>query len=384
MTMSRPTDPTTVPDELGDPALRAHIRAEIAAAGPITFARFMELALLHPEHGYYATRPAIGRGGDFVTAPELHAAFGACLARQAAEVWRALGRPSPFTLLEWGAGTGVLARDVLLAAAHDPDGAAALDYVIHEISPALIAQQRATLEAAGLTARWTDAPAPATGLVLANEVLDALPVHRLTVVAGQVRELLVDWRDGDFVEVAGPLSTPALAEYLTDGEIRLAEGQVAEINLAALDWLAGVAGSLERGAILVIDYGDTTTDLYAPRRHRGTLLCYWRQTVNEEPFRRVGQQDMTAHVDFGGLMRRAARLGLHVAGYTSQGAFLTSLGLGDILLEIQQRLPAADYVRQRQAIADLIRPDRLGRFKVLLLTRDLPPDLPLAGLSVRL
>jgi SAM-dependent MidA family methyltransferase len=383
--MTRPNQPTApTADEPADGALRALIRGEIAATGPISFARFMALALLHPDHGYYATRPAIGRHGDYVTAPELHAAFGACLAQQAAELWRAVGQPAPFTLLEWGAGTGALARDLIGAAARDAPFAAALDYAIHEVSPALAASQAATLAAAGLTTRWTSAPAPAVGLVLANEVLDALPVHRLTVRDGYLYELLVDWRDDGFVEVPGPLTTPALTDYLADGGVRLVEGQVAEINLGALAWLDAVASTLERGAIIVIDYGDTTAELYGPRRRQGTLQCYYRQTVNDDPFQRVGQQDITAHVDFGALMRRATRHGLTVAGLTTQGAFLAGLGLDEELLDLQARLPAVDYVTQRQRIADLIRPDRLGRFKVLLLTRGLPADLPLAGLRLRL
>ena len=344
----------------------------------------MRLALLHPAHGYYATRPAIGRRGDFVTSPELHAAFGVCLARQAAELWRASGAPGRFTVLEWGAGSGALARDLLAAAQADPPFAAALDYTIHEVSPALIDQQRAALDEAGQAARWTARRAPAVGLVLANEVLDALPVHRVTIVGGALRELLVDWREGGFVEAPGPPSTAALAAYLDEGVIRLEEGQIGEINLAALDWLDGIADELGRGAAIVIDYGDETAPLYGPRRRRGTLLCYYRQTVNEEPFRRVGRQDITAHVDFGALARRAARRGLHVAGLTSQGAFLTGLGLGDLLFDLQSRLTGHDYVLQRQAIADLIRPDRLGRFKALILTRGLPTDLQLGGLSVRL
>lgn len=380
--LARPAAP--VEDDLGDPALRALIRAEIQARGPLSFARFMELALLHPQHGYYATRPRIGIEGDFVTAPELHAVFGACLARQAAELWRALGAPARFTLLEWGAGTGALARDLLTAAGRDAAFASSLDYAIREISPALVAQQRATLAAAGLAARWTAAAAPATGLVLANEVLDALPVHRLTVLDGELRELLVGLDGDDFVEAPGPLSTPALAAVLEEGGARLAEGQVAEVNLAALDWLEQVAAALDRGAIVIVDYGDTTAALYGPRRRRGTLLCYSGQTVNEQPFRRVGRQDITAHVDFGALMRHAGRLGLHVAGLTSQGAFLAGLGLGELLLELQTQAAPVDYLRQRGLIADLIRPDRLGRFKVLILTRGLPPALPLAGLSLRL
>jgi SAM-dependent MidA family methyltransferase len=383
--MSLPNQPPSpAADEPADSALRALIQAEIAATGPITFARFMALALLHPDHGYYAARPAIGCQGDYVTAPELHAAFGACLARQAAEIWRTLGEPAPFTLLEWGAGTGALARDLIDAAARDTPFAAALDYAIHEVSPALAASQAATLAAARLAARWTIAPAPALGLVLANEVLDALPVHRLTVRDGRLYEMLVDWRDSGFVEVPGPLTTPALAAYLIDGGVRLAEGQVAEINLEALAWLDAVARTLERGAVIIIDYGDTTEELYGPRRRSGTLQCYYRQTVNDNPFQRIGQQDITAHVDFGALMRRATRHGLTVAGLTTQGAFLAGLGLDEVLLDLQARLPVIDYVTQRQRIADLIRPDRLGRFKVLILTRGLPAALPLAGLRPRL
>jgi SAM-dependent MidA family methyltransferase len=265
----------------------------------------------------------------------------------------------------------------------DAPFAAALRYAIHEVSPVLVGHQRARLaEAPGVT--WTDAAAPRGGLVLANEVLDAMPVHRVTWRGGRLLELLVDWRDGGLTEVAAPPTTPALAAALAEGGVALAEGQVAEINLAALDWLGAVAAELERGAVIVIDYGDTTAGLYGPARHRGTLLCYSNQTVNEEPFARVGQQDITAHVDFGALMRRAERLGLHVAGLTTQGAFLAGLGLETILADLQAHLPPIEYVRQRQAIADLIRPDRLGRFRVLVLTRGLPPDTALAGLRLRL
>ncbi|MCC6628443.1 MAG: SAM-dependent methyltransferase [Chloroflexi bacterium] len=383
--MSAPASSPNPAADASDPRLVAALRAEIAAAGPLTFARFMDQALLHPAFGYYATRPAIGRGGDFVTSPELHPAFGGCLMRQAAEVWRGLGAPNPFTVLEWGAGTGALARDLLTAAAaEDPPFAAALDYAIHEVSPALVAAQQATLGAAGQAARWTAAAAPAVGLVLANEVLDALPVHRLTLRDDRLLEFFVDWQTDGFVEVAGLPSTPALAEALAAGGVQLVEGQVAEVSLAALTWLDRVAAELGRGAVVIIDYGDETADLYGPRRRRGTLLCYWRQTVNEDPFQRVGRQDMTAHVDFGALMRRAPAVGLAVQGRTTQGAFLAGLGLEAVLLDLQTRLPAAEYVRQRQAVADLIRPDRLGRFQVLLLGRDLPPGLALSGLRVRL
>lgn len=370
-------------NEPGDPALIDIIRQAIEQQGPISFAQYMELALYEPQHGYYTQRPGLGRGGDFVTSPELHHLFGACLARQVTELWVALDRPSPLALLEWGAGTAALARDLLtdLTRRHPNEQ---IDYMINEISPALIERQRRTLADGGLAARWTSVGAPAVGLVLANELLDALPVHRVTRRNGLLHELRVDWQADDFVEVARPLQIPALADYLTDGQIDLVEGQVAEINLAALEWLAAVAADLERGAVLIIDYGDTTAELYGPRRRRGTLLGYHSQTVNEEPFRRVGQQDLTAHVDFGALMRRAGQLGLHVAGLTSQGAFLAGLGLGEALIELQRQLPARDYLGQRDLIAGLIRPDRLGGFKVLILTRGLPTDLALAGLAVRL
>ena len=378
--------PSMTPEAAGDesnPALVALIREEIAARGPLPFARFMELALAHPVHGYYATGPRLGRGGDFVTSPEMHAAFGGCLARQAAEIWRALGQPTPFTALEWGAGSGALARDLLRAARREPDFAAALEYAIHDVSQAMIDQQRRTLAEADLAARWTDVAAPSIGLVLANEVLDALPVHRLIQEHGEPRELLVTWQDDAFAETPGPLSTPALAAYLADGGIQLAEGQIVEVNLAALAWLDAVAARLERGAILIIDYGDTTEALYSPRRRQGTLLCYHQQTVNAEPFARIGRQDITAHVDFGALMRRAEQRGLIVAGLTTQGPFLAGLGLGEALLDLPGRVTTVEYLWHRQLIADLIRPDRLGGFRVLILTRALPPHLALAGLSVR-
>jgi SAM-dependent MidA family methyltransferase len=219
---------------------------------------------------------------------------------------------------------------------------------------------------------------------VANGVLDALPVHRVTRAGGALHELLVDWRDGALVERPDPPTTPSLAAYLADGGVTLSEGQVAEINLGAPAWVAMVAAWLERGAVIVIDYGDETAGLYGPRRRRGTLLCYYRHTVNEDPYRRVGRQDMTAHIDFGALRRTADRLGLRVEWLTSQGAFLAGLGLEDALLELQRRLPAAEYVLQRQAIADLIRPDRLGGFKVLMLTKGLPDELALSGLCVHL
>ncbi|MDQ3871327.1 MAG: SAM-dependent methyltransferase, partial [Chloroflexota bacterium] len=262
----------------GNPALVELLRSEIERQGRITFARFMSLALYHPEHGYYvrsADRPT--RAGDFLTAPETHPLFGHALGRQLDEMWRLLDQPRPFTLREYGPGTGSLAEAVLdgLRA----DRSALLDAIRYEpldVAPARAAEISDRLAAGGFggVPAAPDPGAAVTGCVLANELLDALPVHRVTVLGGQLRELYVAWRDGWFADETGEPSTEALAGYLERAGVRLRDGQQAEVNLAAVDWIADVAQRLARGYLLVIDYGHPAGELYGPRRLRGTLMAY--------------------------------------------------------------------------------------------------------------
>jgi len=389
-TPSLPTDST--------PELVAIIREAIAAAGgAITFARFMDLALNHPTWGYYRVRDERpGRGGDFVTAPELSPLFGHCLFRHLREVWAALGEPDTFTVLEYGAGGGRLTYDILAAArAADPAFAAALRYRLHEGNAHRRASARALLTGAGFADRSAfegpDAPpapdAPLVGAIISNEFADALPTHRVRGAAnggsgGAIEEAFVGWDEaaGGFVERWSAPSTPRLAAALAAGGVSLAPGQAGEISLAAADWLAGAAARLARGLVLTIDYGYPTAELYAPERRDGTFRCYYRHTANEEPYVRVGQQDMTAHVDFGALERAGAAVGLQTLGFTTQGPFLSNLGLGELLVATQRPGRALDdYLAERGAVLALIDPGGMGRFGVLAQGRSFAPPAPLLG-----
>ena len=375
-----------------DPVLIAAIRDTIAPTGRITFAQFMDLALYHPTHGYYrvrAERP--GRGGDFLTAPELSPFFGICLARQLHETWQLLGQPNPFTVLEYGAGGGRLAQDILAAAqAEAPAFAAALRYRLHETNPHRRASARALLDASGLSAATSDEDpvspldtAPFVGAIITNEFADALPVHRVIGNPdGTIRERYVRWDDAQawFAEELDEPSTPHLAAALAAALVTLQADQSAEISLAAHDWLIAAAARLSRGLILTIDYGYPTAELYAPKRRDGTFLCYYRHTANDAPFTHIGQQDMTAHVDFGALERAGAVAGLRTLGFTTQGHFLTNLGLGDLLLATQTPGRALDaYLTDRAAVLALIEPGGMGRFGVLAQGKDFAPAAPLRG-----
>ena len=319
-------DPVPDLDAVGqDEDLVARIHEEIARDGPITFARFMDLALYDPDGGYYraeAARP--GRDGDFLTAPEAHPIFGAALARAVADAWDRLGRPETFVLREYGAGTGTLALAILdgLAAEH-PDLAARLRYDPIEIEPRRLAAIATRLEAAGhgdALIASDRSGAPAIGFVLANEVLDALPVHRVVVRDGSLREVLVGSRDGAFVDVEAEPTTPDLAARLADESIELAEGQRAEICLALGPWLADAAAGLERGVLLLIDYGYPAAELYDPiRRRDGTLRAYLRHRVHDDPYIHVGRQDLTAHVDVSAVERAAAAAGLDAPRHDDPG-----------------------------------------------------------------
>lgn len=371
--------------QTGHPDLIAAIRAAIAdAGGRIPFAVFMRLALTHPAYGYYATGRGPGRAGaDFLTAPETSPYFGRCLAVQIAECWRLLDCPAGFAVWEPGAGAGVLAR-TLLDALHrdDPDAYAAATYWLDDLpSPALDRARVAVAEhdAAGRVA-W-GAPSPGfAGVVLTNEFADALPVHRVRVHHGALQEQYVRWDAdaGAFADEWDAPSTPALADYLAAEETRLGEGQVAELCLAAGEWLVTVAARLGRGYAVTIDYGDTAARLYRPGRFpEGSLLCYRGHTANREPLTYVGEQDITAHVDFTALERAGDAAGLRTFGLTTQAAALASLGLGEMLYTATQTATSApEYIFERNAVVRLIEPSAMGRNRVLVQGKPAPDTPP--------
>lgn len=392
---------------IGHPDLVAEIIAEIRASGPMTFARFMELALYHPKFGYYtrATEPEerlgqnrigqnrigqnrIGWDGDYYTSFDVHPILAQTLARQIRQVDEGLGSPNPFTVIEMGPGKGLLARDFLAACEKDsPTLFARLQYLLIERSPAMIAEQRRTLapwlvygNVSWLNGLTELADGGLTGVLLSNELVDAFPVHRIRIVQGEPKELYVADADGRFVEQTGPLSTQALARYLARlaaMDITLPEGYTTEINLEAMAWMKEVARVMGRGIVLTIDYGHTAQDLYGPDRARGTLLCYWKQLTSEDPYTRVGLQDLTAHVDFTTLATVGDEAGLRVTGFTNQMSFLMSLGVEQ---ELDRLEPGT---KEFQEIVQLLRPDGMGRtFKILIQHKGIP-EPALEGLKFK-
>lgn len=351
----------------GVPELVARLREEIerTPGRRITFARFMERALTEPGLGYYATsemRPT--REGDFLTAPELHPFFGRVVGRQLDEMWQRLDRPVPFVVREYGSGRGTLAATI--RAGLVADGSALAHALEHQ-----------AVELGGEPA----AAGPIMGCILANEYLDALPVHRVAQRDGRLLEVFVTWADDRFVDLEDEPSTPALAAHLAADGMALAEGQRAEIGLAAARWTSHASGDLERGYVLVIDYGHEAQELYGPQRMAGTLLGYRGHALEVDPYAALGRTDLTAHVDVTALHRTAGEAGLLPAGDMSQARFVAALGLGELLAELgaDPATDPRDYLAARSCVIRLIDPRHLGAFRVVAWTRGAPVDPPLRG-----
>jgi len=354
-------------------ALKAAIREAIReAGGAIPFREFMALALYHPALGYYASaREKIGRSGDYLTSPELTPLFGAMLGRQLREMWERLGRPERFGAVEAGPGTGVLARDVLSWAGRAaPDFAQALRYTLVETSAALAERQRATLAAEGLAAEWRDGLPPAvTGCIFSNELLDALPIHRVAVKGGALREVYVTVDgDGFAEELRDP--APDVSAYFDALGLLPGDGCLAEVNLEAPRWVASAAGALGRGYVITFDYGYEAAELYVPWRTDGTLLCFYRHNPSSDPYARLGRQDITTHVDFTTVRRAGEEAGLRTLGLTTQSQFLAALGIGEALQPPSGDEPKMEeYFARRRAVTELLDPGGLGRIKVLVQAR---------------
>lgn len=360
-------------------ALSRHIAACIAAAGGwIGFDRFMELALYAPGMGYYAGGARkFGSAGDFVTAPELGPIFARTVAAQVAQL---LGLSAP-NLIEAGAGSGKLAADLLLeleAREQLPER-----YEILELSGELRARQRATIaaQAPRLLPRvhWIERlPARFDGLLLANEVLDAMPVHLVVWNGDAICERGVGVEDGRFVwcdRVAGGYLRERA--HALASEHALAPGYLSEVSLLAPAWVAQWATILGRGALLLIDYGFPQREYYHAQRDTGTLMCHYRQHAHSEPFYLPGLQDITAHVDFTAIAEAGCAAGLDLLGYTTQASFLFNCGLTEVLA----RTPASEplsYLPLANAAQKLISPAEMGElFKVIALGKGI--DEPLLG-----
>ncbi len=362
-------------------ALEARVRSEIAAAGgAIDFARFMELALYAPGLGYYvADESQLGAAGDFVTAPELGSLYGRCLARQCAEVLEIVGGGG---ILEVGAGSGALAADILGELAQL--GCVPQSYDILEISPFLRRRQRDTLARRVRPqlerVRWLEGLPDAgfRGVVIASELLDAMPVARFQIAEqGVVGARVVD--DGGTLGWGQGAVDAALRERIE--ALGLPSGYVSEVNVHAEAWVGTLAGVVEAGLLLIVDYGFPMHEFYHPQRDRGTLMCHYRHRAHDDPLINVGLQDITAHVNFSAIAAAGACAGLEVLGYTQQAPFLMSLGL----IEALEAVPATDaaaHARIAQEAKRLTLPSQMGElFKVLALGRGLAA--PLAGFALQ-
>lgn len=411
------TAPTTQPDWPPSPAERT-IRRRIARCGPITFADFMAAALYGPG-GYYTQSVA---GDDYYTSPQVHPAFGALLAIQLFHLWTLLERPRPCNITELGAGDGLLCRDILAAARYLPDGFGdALNYTLVD-QRAVPGYERGIPNARRLVADALSAVTPVPAhCVLSNELLDALPVHRVRLENGRLRELHVavqpdvaDGYEGPLVELPGEPSTPAIRRRFSDLGLSLAEGQTAEICLLLDAWAAAAAAPIQSGFALTIDYGRPASDLYDPiQRRHGALVTYRAHRQTDSPLQLVGRQDITTQVDFTSVQRAGQVAGLTPLGCVPQGWFLHRLGLQTIrrngpppapyhptaapdgwlsLPAGHDGLPPDTFPDNivgdgdrgrawRSALTHLVRAGGLGDFRVLLQAKAVPPRIAATALS---
>lgn len=357
--------------------LKNFIIDRIRASGPVTFARFMDWCLYHPVYGYYSSGTArIGKDGDFYTGPCVHPIFGSLVARQLCQMNEILGGET-FTILEVGAGRGFLCADILAwIRKHDQECYRRLDYFIVELSPLFRREQRDRLarEVEQGKVHWlsqedlVEQGFSLTGCILTNEFVDAFPVHRLVGEEGGLKEIYVDEQDGRFMERRANLSDPLISAYFSALGIKLAEGQEAEINLQAGQWLEQMGRFLKRGFMMTIDYGCLAAELYDPWRRRGTLRCFYRHQLADSPYENVGRQDITAHVDFTSLIRKGNEIGLDFTGLVPQYRFLMAMGLLEEMAEISKGMSPVESLQLRLSLKHLIDPERgMGEvFKVLI------------------
>lgn len=365
----------------GEQLLTEFIRARIRERGAVPFEWFMEQALYHPDLGYYSSgRCSIGRRGDYFTNVSVGPLFGQMLAAQFAEMWEALGRPDNFVIVEQGAHHGDFARDVLgTVRAQIPAFFSALRYCIIEPIPLLRQRQAETLRDFLRTLTWRESMTdlePFCGVHFSNELLDAMPVHLISRVGGEWQERCVTESGDGFDFVTTPISDVRLRQHLNAIPEHLTEPYETEVNLAALRWVKSLAAKLQRGFVLVADYGYARDQYYSPERSSGTLRCYAHHRLISSPFFEIGHTDITAHVDWTGIAIEAEAHGFDLAGFADQHHFLT--GVATALMPDQFEAPANPATRR--ALQTLIHPEVLGTtFQFLALAKNAGSDVRLSG-----
>ncbi|MDQ6660264.1 MAG: SAM-dependent methyltransferase [Chloroflexota bacterium] len=360
--------------------LQQIIIERIERDGPIPFADYMHMALYEPQYGYYVSgAPRIGWEGDYYTSTDLSSLFASCMGRQLQQMWEKLKRPSPFIVVEQGAGRGHLAQSIASWAQQEvPDFHKALNYHREDIRFG----QNAIME---LPTSTDTERAPS--VILSNELIDAFPVHIVEVRDTRLYEVYVDVQNGRLCEVLDEPSLPQLATYLEHYTIpwqSFGDGWRAEINLDALHWIEHSAQRIAKGFILTIDYGEKAKQLYIRERRHGTLMCYYQHQMNERPLAYPGQQDITAHVNFSALIDQGRRHGLRLNTFTTQRLWLERMGIYEEAEQLrkhkfaimdteratdQGQVARLQWLNLRHRIAALTEPTGMGNFKVLILRR---------------
>ncbi len=363
--------------------------AHLKRHGRIRFRDFMALCLYHPEHGYYMQKEdRTGKEGDFFTNADLSPLFARLIGRQAEEMWRRLGRPSPFTLVEMGAGQGLFAQDFLTRTAEtSPEFSRSLRYVPIETNRRQAEAALDRLRAAGLQekvapARNLEALEPITGCFFANELVDAFPVSWVARTEGHLKEVYLTRKESDFKEELGPLDGTEVAQYVARYAHETDEGCRVEVNLAGVDWMRAVAAKLRRGFALTIDYGHLAPQLYRIGQPRGTLLAFRRHRATEDVYAEPGRRDLTAHVNFSALIDAGTEAGLELTGFTTQEKFLMGLGEQDQFERVlAPEGTEAQKLEARLQLKRLLNPEDMGEvFKVLIQHRGVK-EPNLAGLK---
>ncbi|MFZ6017344.1 MAG: class I SAM-dependent methyltransferase [Nitrospirota bacterium] len=363
--------------------LKQKIIEKIQIEGPITFETFMEIALYEPGLGYYTSdKTGIGRAGDYYTSPHLHPAFGAMIGRQLEEMWEIMGRPSNLQVVEMGSGAGYLCKD-MLDYLKNRKIFNSLNYTIVELNPTMRERQKNLLFNFLDKVRWISSLRELNnirGCILSNELLDSFPVH-LIEMEDEIKEVFVTAEGERLIEIKRQPSTDEISDYLEEFSIELQKGHRTEINLKINEWLKKINDVLTEGFILTVDYGYPAWDYYSEERNRGTLLCYHEHQVNENPYQNIGEQDMTAHVNFSSVKNWGEDLGLKTLGFCPQGTFLIALGIDEIIRELYEN--STDYLFEVAKIKGLILPGTMSESHKVMIQYKGNDNPELRGFSIK-
>jgi SAM-dependent MidA family methyltransferase len=363
--------------------LKQKIIEEIARNGPVPFDRFMEMALYEPSLGYYASENTeIGKKGDFYTSQHVHSIFGMMIGRQFEEMRDIIGKPDVFYIIEPGAGAAYLCRDVL----DYLNSRKLIDhflYIIQENNEHVKKRQQNLLNVYSDKVRWVsslDEIGNVKGCVFSNELLDAFPV-KIIEQTDTLQEVYVTYEADEIKENLDELSTEEIVDYFNDFGITLPYKYRTEVNLRISDWLRAVSALLSEGFVFTIDYGYPAWDYYSEERNRGTLLCYHKHQYNENPYQFVGEQDITAHVNFSSVRKWGDERGFKTIGFCQQGVYLVSLGIDEMIQTFPQ--DSKEYLFEIAKIKKLILPGTIGEtHKVMIQYKgDSRPEL--RGFSIK-